>query len=119
MEQGFLQQLLSKNLTTLAAATIGLAATSFWKLELESYDSFKAVPSGCNHVALPLERRIWYFEFLQRLFVEMVQMARRPFSTVQVEVNPINVQEEDVATISVSDTLSRRKKVKLILIKFS
>lgn len=39
-------------------------------------------------------------------------MARRPFSSVQVEINPVNIQEEDVATISVSDTLSRRKKVK-------
>ena len=41
----------------------------------------------------------------------MEQMARRPFSTVQVELNPITVNEEDVATISVSDTLSRRRKV--------
>lgn len=48
---------------------------------------------------------------LQRLFVEMVQMARRPFSSVQVEIEPKNTQE-DVATISVSDTLSRRKKVR-------
>lgn len=45
------------------------------------------------------------------MFVEMVQMARRPFSSVQVEVNPINILEDDVATISMSDTLCRRGKV--------
>lgn len=44
----------------------------------------------------------------------MVQMARRPFSSVQVEMNPINVPEEDVATIAVSDALGRRKKVRRI-----
>lgn len=49
--------------------------------------------------------------YSQRLFVEMVQMARRPFSSVQVEMNPINVPEENVATIAVSDALGRRKKV--------
>lgn len=65
-----------------------LVAAILWKLK-QKYDTYR--------------RR-------QRLFVEMEQMARRPFSTVQVEMNPIAVQEKDVATISVSDTLSRRKK---------
>lgn len=46
----------------------------------------------------------------QRLFVEMVQMARRPFSTINLEIDPKS-PPEDVTTISVSDTLSRRKKV--------
>lgn len=40
----------------------------------------------------------------------MVQMARRPFSTINLEIDEKGPQE-DVATIAVSDTLSRRKKV--------
>lgn len=41
----------------------------------------------------------------------MVQMARRPFSSVQVEVNPISVNDEDVGIIPVSEMLSHRRKV--------
>lgn len=64
-----------------------LVAAVLWKLK-QKYDTYR--------------RR-------QRLFVEMVQMARRPFSTINLEIDPKS-PPEDVTTISVSDTLSRRKK---------
>lgn len=84
-------------------------------MEIET--KIRYISSSSSKLLLIGFRLFLYYVFiltldhLQRLFVEMVQMARRPFSSVQVEMNPINVPEEDVATIAVSDALGRRKKV--------
>lgn len=48
---------------------------------------------------------------LQRLFVEMEQMASRPFSQVLVEVEKRDVSAE---ITTVNSTLRKRKKVSLV-----
>lgn len=88
-----------------------LVAAVLWKLK-QKYDTYRRRQVCDIYIDNDVSINVIYNGVLvsQRLFVEMVQMARRPFSSINVEIDPKNPQE-DVATISVSDTLSRRKKV--------
>lgn len=52
---------------------------------------------------------------IKRMFVEMEQMASRPFSVVEVEIEKRNtIHGNQIPTISVSSNLRKRKIVSVL-----